>query len=215
MADYEVKEVKETMNDVLTGERVFEYKEKKIKIRFPNNRESQLADLEYSKMFTELMDTNLKTRAEMEEMLEKRKIWTGADEARVQSLQKSISDEQEKLFKSKSEKEAQKHRDNISKHRKEVQKIQAKKEAYTNNTIESKAENAKMGYLIYCVTTYLDTGERVWGTYNDYVDEEDSQLLYRATLEFLTFAYGMPSSFLEQSPLDGEPQEENGEPDGE
>lgn len=213
--EFEAKENKEFMTETLTGERIFEYEGRKMKIRFPNNQESQLADIEYSKAFTELMDTNLKTRAEMEELLEKRKIWTAEDERKIQNYQKSITDALEKLSKAKSNKEAQKQREEIVRLRKEIQKTQAKREAYLNNTIESRAENTKMGYIIHCVTFDLDSGERVWKKYNDFVTEDDQGLLYKVILEYMTFASGVPSSFLEQSPLDTEQQEENGEPDGE
>lgn len=213
--EFESREMKESISETVVGERIFEVEGKKLRLRFPNNRESQLADLEYSKEFTNLLDTNLKTRGEMEEMLEKRKIWSVSDETKIETIQKTISDVYEKLAKAKSEKERQKCLTDLAKHRKEIQKIQSKKEVYLANTIESKAENIKLGYLIHCVTTYLDSGEQVWKKYSDFVNEENQVLLSTTTWEFLTFSNGIPSSFLEQSPQDTDPQEENGVLDGE
>lgn len=214
--EFESKELNESVEETKSGERIFDADGfGKVSVRFPNYKEKQLAEIEYSKKFTELIDTNLKTRAEMEEVLKKRGIWTEKEEAKVDRLQKELVDAFEKVAKAKSEKARQKALESVNELKREIGQTQNARDTYMNQTVESKAEDVRMGYLVASVATYAETGEKVWKTFDDFINEKNESGLYDIALEFMNFINGLPSSFLEQSPAATEQQEENGGHDGE
>jgi hypothetical protein len=68
------------------------------------------------------------------------------------------------------------------------------------HSAESKAEDAQRNYLVSQVTALASSDVPVWSSYEDFKTEEDSNLVFRATYEYLTLANGLPSDFVEQLP---------------
>jgi urease accessory protein UreF len=216
MAEYEAKELQESYDEAKSGERIVSARGfGQVSVRFPNSREKQLGEIEYAKSFTDLIDTNMKTRAEMEDVLVKRGIWSEKEEQQLEKLHKNLSDVLEKVAKANSPKASEKARENASSIRKQIRDMQEKRDIYMSNTIEAKADDVRMGFLVSRVATHIETGERVWKDYNAFVDEKNQDGLYDIVLAFIAMVNGIPSSFLEQSLQGSEELVESGELGGE
>lgn len=215
--EFEPPELVETMAEVALGEREFEAEGfGRVKIRWPTQKERHQANMEYSKYFTQLLDEGLlKTRDEMEETLRKRKIWTDKHEEEKIRLRDLINDTHEAQAKARNKGERRKAIESRQKARDKLQELMVKYETLMANTVESKADEVRIGHIIYRVTSYVETDEPVWPTYDDYVNESNESGFAEVYGQWMAFQQGLPSNFLdilhEQEELLGE----NGEPDGE
>ncbi len=197
----EAKELREAYLQTVSGKRIVEVEGLgNIVLRFPNIDEEQKAEIVYSKEFTKLLDSDLKTEAEMEEIIEKRGIWTDAQKKEVERINKEIAKCQERLVKTEDEKKQQAEREKIIELISESANLLGKREALLDNTIERIAERAKTYYLIYLIATYEETGERVWKTYDEFVKfgEEHRDKMLQILVEWKALTSGIPSVFLEQ-----------------
>lgn len=197
----EAKELREAYLQTVSGKRIVEVEGLgNIVLRFPNIDEEQKAEIVYSKEFTKLLDSDLKTEAEMEEIIEKRGIWTDAQKKEVERINKEIAKCQERLVKTEDEKKQQAEREKIIELISESANLLGKREALLDNTIERIAERAKTYYLIYLIATYEETGERVWKTYDEFVKfgEDHRDKMLQILVEWKALTSGIPSVFLEQ-----------------
>lgn len=111
----EAKELRESYLQAVSGKRIVEVEDLgNIVLRFPNIDEEQKAEIIYSKEFTKLLDSDLKTEAEMEEIIEKRGIWTDAQKKEVERINKEIAKCQERLVKTEDEKKQQAERESLN-----------------------------------------------------------------------------------------------------
>lgn len=214
--NYEPKALKNTMKEVKEASRVVNTeKYGKVIIRFPTEEDKQKSDVVKSEKFTELLDSGLKTEAEMEQILAKRGVWTDKEEFEIEQLQKKLTKAYERVAKSKSEKMEDNAMEEVNKIRNQIRDIQKKREAYMEHTIEAKCEKVSLGYLIYSVTSYFESGEKVWDSFSDFINNNNHQDAMKIAMEFMGMLSGIPSSFLGQSPEATETQEQSGELDGE
>jgi predicted ATPase len=212
------KELQETYNEAVAGERVFDTKAfGRLRLRFPNNQERLNGELEYSKKFTELLDTNLKTRREMDALLKDRGIWTEKEDLELERLRSELEVAFEALVKAKNEKA----KDAASKRALDIQKqltaLQASRMQYLENTVEVKSDEHKNAYLISCVCTKVDpdtgqdTGERLWPTFEAYVNEQSTSGVIEVWYHWISFSSGLTNAFLGLLPTDGEEPDKSGE----
>ena len=202
------KEKREKMTEVQTGKRVFDTdKYGLLQIRYPKVEENRLADWEYSKVFQQAVMDDIATNREMEEMIKKKKLWTKTDDNKIEKIREEIGKQLTVLSKMETEKNMIPIEEKIEGLRDEMFGLQQEKQKYFNNTAESKADEAKMSFLIHKCTEYADGSKSVWKTYDDFKNEEDQNTVNMIVYQFLTFINGLPADFL------GSPSEDEEETD--
>lgn len=209
--EYAEKEMRESMVELKTGRRVFDTdKYGLLQIRFPKVEENRLADWEYSKVFQQAVLDGLPTNKEMERLIKDRKLWAEEDDKELEKLQDDINKQIVVLGKMDTEKNIAKAQEKIDELRGKIFAKRQERQRYFNNTAESKADESKMSFLIHKCTEVADTGKRVWGTYDDFKNEEEQSVVNQIVYQFLTFINGLPADLL-QSPSvkSGETDEED------
>lgn len=200
------KEKREKMVEVQTGKRVFDTeKYGLLQIRFPLVEENRLADWEYSKIFMQAINDDIPTNKEIDAMIKRKNLWTEEDENKIDEIRSRIDVQLVLLSKMETEKNMKPIEDKINELRQEIFAIQQEKQKFFNNTAESKADEAKMSFLISRVTEYADSGKKVWEKYGDFKNEPDQATVNEIVFQFLTFINGLPADFL------GSPTEVEGE----
>jgi hypothetical protein len=204
------KEKREKMVEVQTGKRAFDTeKYGLLQIRFPKVEENRLADWEYSKVFMQACNDDIPTNREVEELIKRKRLWTEEDDNKIDEIRAQIDVQVVLLSKMETEKNKKPIEDKINALRQEIFNMQQERQKYFNNTAESKADEAKMSFLIHKCTEYADTGKAVWVTYKDFKEEEDQATVNEIVFQFLTFINGLPADFLSNpSEVEGETVEE-------
>lgn len=191
------KEKREAMVEVQTGKRVFDTdKYGLLQIRYPKVEENRLADWEYSKVFQQAIMDEIPTNREMEELIKRRKLWTAEDDENVAKLEEEINKQLVMLSKMESEKAIVPIQEKIGMLRNEIFQMQQQRQSYFNNTAESKADEAKMSFLIHKCTEFADSENPVWKTYEDFKNEGDQLTVNAIVYQFLTFINGLPAEIL-------------------
>lgn len=212
----EEKELREGMNEIVTGTRQFKTKKYGLlQVRFPTVEEQRLADWEYSIAFNEGLKKGLMTNKEIEKMLEERDIWGEKENQKIEEIDKEIDAELTYLTKLKSEEKKKPVFEKINILRQQKLSLFAEKNKFFNISADSKAEEARLTYLTYKCTEKAETGERVWKTFDDFKKEQNSDDLTQIITQYLTFINGLPPNLLELSLGEEEKQEKSGEQDGE
>lgn len=194
---YEDVESRDSMIEVKTGRRVFDTKKGLKQVRFPKVEENRLADWEYTKLLNMALKDGIPTQKQMGEMIKDLGLWTEADDAKLDSLREEVNKQVAVLDKmTEGSKNFEKVEEKIGELREEVFGIQQERQKLYQNTAESKADEAKMSFLIYKCSEDANTGKPVWSSYDEFKNEEDQEFVNTIVYQFLTFINGLPSDFL-------------------
>ncbi|MDP5273659.1 hypothetical protein [Chengkuizengella axinellae] len=194
---YSEKELNEGMTEVKTGRRIIDTdKYGLVQIRFPKVDENRLADWEYSKVFQEAVMDGIPTNKEMERLINERKLWTEQDDHEIEAIKQEIEKQFVVLSKMNSEKRLKEVEASIGELRNKIHAKQQERQRYFNNTAESKADEAKISFLIYKCTEKAESEEPVWDSYDEFKNEEDQKTVNVIVHQFLTFINGLPADFL-------------------
>jgi hypothetical protein len=200
--EYSNQEAREVMTEVKTGRRLFETKKGLVQVRFPKVEENRLADWEYSKVLIEAAKDSIPTNKQMTKMIEEYGLWTKEDDDKIASLQVEIDKQIVILGKlTEGSKNYEKAEDTINELRQQIITIQSEKNKLFQNTAESKADEAKMSFLIYKCTEYAEDNMPLWETYKDFKNEGDQEMVNQIVYQFLTFIHGIPVDLLEEPPV--------------
>lgn len=206
------EKAQEVFDEIIEGSRIFEAQGfGHVKIRFPTNAEKRRADIEYSKAFSELLDTGIKTNKEMEKILRDRGIWGDEEERLVSETELEINKNLLLLKKAKTKKRKEELRKTLSDLRQKLFDLQQQKQSFFQQTVESKAEEARFGYFLYCCTSNAETNKPLWKTFEEFQEEENQAGVLDITYQFMTFVRGLPADFLEHLPEDAFDEDEESE----
>lgn len=191
--------------ELKTGERNFELNGVNYKIVNPNVRVAQQADWEYSKVFNEALEIGLPLQEDLEKTLVAKKLIPSADE--FESFSKKTRNEIERLETKlklllKTDNEAEKKRiaTKLAKVRANLYTIITRRMSYLNNSVESKADDARNSFLISKCAYNADTNIPVWSSYEEYLNETNRVLLNKISYEFVSFTTGVGLNFLQEFP---------------
>lgn len=191
------KDKRENMVELQTGKRVFEVeKYGLVQIRFPNVEESRLADWEYSKVFQQAIMDDIPTNREMDELIKRKKLWTDKDDEKIDKIREEINKQLTILSKMESEKNSMPIEMKIAELRDEMFGLQQERQKYYNNTAESKADEAKMSFLIHKCTEKAEDSKPLWKSYNEFKTEDNQVAVNQIIYQFITFVNGLPADFL-------------------
>jgi hypothetical protein len=188
--DEEIREFEVTLNDETI---------KKLTVRNANNEELQEGEFEYSRAFNNAIVRGLMPRAKLLSELEKSGVWTREDDEAIEK-QRLLVIRLEDALDNADESSRERIASELGEERQKLFTSRQSKTEILSHSAEAKAEESQRNFLVSKVIEYADTGTRVWKNFSDYMKEEDGNLLFRATYEYLTFINGLPSDFANKFP---------------
>lgn len=198
--EHTTQEQREVMTEIKTGKRLFRDDDGELlQVRFPKVEENRLADWEYSKVLMEAIKDGIPTAKQMAKMIEELGLWSKEDDDKIVALQEEINKQITVMGKlTEGSKNYEKAQDTINDLRQEILDIQQDKQRLYNNTAESKAEEAKMSFLVFKCSEYADGEKPLWSSYNEFKNEQDQAKVNKIVYQFLTFVNGIPVDLLQE-----------------
>lgn len=190
-------------------------KDKIVRIRFPDlEADAEAGDI-YQLVYGEMIDDpKRKTEDEILRIMEKRGVWTKEHEKRTEVVRDKVNwltnqllYHRENLTTAEMEKLSEQYKEM----KEELNELIQKKYNITQNSIEGRANEAKLRAQIVRSVFWVDddgSEKRIWASDEALANEKDRILSNRIISECMTFWNGVPSSFLE-----GLPEKESGKSD--
>jgi hypothetical protein len=204
-----VKEIVQQYREITVGavDESGKAKDKKVRIRYPTLAAEEDANYVYSKVYGELMENKkFKFEEEILEEMKERGVWGDEKDRRLELVQEKVNwlidqllNHREKMTKDQMERLSKQY----TEMKKEGDELLMKKYAFTQNSIQGRAGEAKLKALVVRSTFYVNGDEvehPIWENDEDLANEKDRVLSNRVVSEYMTFASGVPSHFLENLP---------------
>lgn len=188
------KEDKRQFDVQLTDE-----KSVKISVRNPTNEELQEGEFEYSRAFNNAIVKGLMPKTKLLSALQDCGVWTEKDDEAIETQRQLVIRLEDALDKA-DDNSKERIGDELGEERQKLFSMRQARTEILSHCAEAKAEEFQRNYLVSRVSEYVDTGTRIWKTYEDYRKEENENLLFRTTYEYLTFINGLPSDFATKFP---------------
>ena len=164
----------------------------KLSVRTPNSEETEIADIEYSKSFVKALKNNIPTAKAMEKILAESGTWTKDDDKKLEDIIEEGAKLEDILA---DEKTSDAEKINIEKRLNDLRdmssELRREKNSYYNHTAESKAADAQRDCTVVLVTRFADSDLPVWKSLDDFLKEQDGNLIYRAVYEYLALLNGV------------------------
>ena len=175
---------------------------KKVELttRMPTNAELQESEDEYSVAFNKAIMKGIMPEATLMDSFLKNGVWSEQKDNEIEEQRLKVVELEEKLEAEKNQSEKQIIAKSLSEEREKLYQKRQQRTQLLSHSAESKAEDAQRNYIVSKVTALASSGVPVWSTYEDFKNEVDGSLVFRATYEYLTLANGLPSDFVEQLP---------------
>jgi len=157
------------------------------------------ADWNYSKTYTKALMENISTSAEMVGILMKRGIIGTEFDQRQRELSDIMSERILKLGSAKDIDERQKNAIDVANAREELFQWNQRLNGPMSNTCEQIADDARLEYLTSSIIQ-TTSGDRVWESYDVYLQEKSRDIAMRARFEVMLYLQGLESDFLENTP---------------
>lgn len=171
----------------------------KISTRKPTNQEIEISDMEYSRAFTNAVIAGLLPQETLENALRQRGILS-AEKDEQRALQSEVVSSLEEELENAPAEEKQEVADRLKDARAKLFEMRQERSRLLSHSAEAKASNAQRDSIVSQVTEYAKNGAKVWRSIDDFMNETDANIVFRATYEYMTFANGLPSDFIEQLP---------------
>jgi hypothetical protein len=202
MADTEYREFEV---EVASGKKVT------LTVRSATNQELQDAEFEYSRGFNNALMSGIMPQARLIAELTENGIWTEDDDKKIDDQRQVVIKLEDALDEAEEEEDKKRIAENLREERMKLYSMRQARTDILSHSAESKAEEAQRNFLVSRVIEHKDTGRAVWKTYADYKEDEDANLLFRATYEYMTFVNGLPSDFIDNLPENNVGSEEEAE----
>ncbi|MGQ4893437.1 MAG: hypothetical protein ACP6IQ_02290 [Candidatus Njordarchaeia archaeon] len=176
--------------------------------RNPNNKEIQEAEFYYSKAYNKAIMNGIMPQSTLVNALVENGMWSEEKDNAIEKQRQLVADMEKELEKEKDEEKKASLAKKLTAERDKLFRMRQERNDLVAHSAESKAEDAQRNYLVSCVTEVAKTGDKVWPTYEDFLEEQDGGLVFRATYEFLTFTNGLESDFTKNLPENKVKEEE-------
>lgn len=177
----------------------------KFTVRRPTNKEIEDSDVEYSKAFFNALKKGLPTRLVLTNVLRESGAWTDENDKEIEEIERRIA-----VLTTDKEDVKGRERDTIEERISELDEkagnLRRLRNSYFSHCAEAIASDSQRDYLVSCVTSYTESGEKVWKDYQAFIDEKDGNVLFRATYEYLMFSNDVPSTLPNE---EDEPEKNN------
>lgn len=175
-----------------------------IHIHRPTVECDTIASDAYSKTFNRLLnDPDYKTNDEMEQVLIDRGIWGTKQEEKIEGIQNDMQAIAVDVCTIRDNKNAKRRVNELKEQwkslRVQLEEINLKKQQYLGNTIESRADEAKLKVKLSLCVKYPD-GTQIWPTVEDLSNEEDATSVSQIVHEAVLFWSGISTEIIQALP---------------
>ena len=187
------------IQEIKQGYREWEFEDVKYRSRFPVSQEDNDANWAYSKAFNRGLKEDLPTSSEMDKMLRSRGLWSDDDEKELQDWREEIERIEASVAKKELDdrsKPTVKLIERLMELRGSLMVKSGTYREYMNQTVEAKADEARLSLLVANCTETSD-GKKVWDSPGDFMNDKRKGLVNTATYEYITFVSGMSENYLE------------------
>lgn len=176
-----------------------EEKEFEIKpISLADQREAQKI---YNQAFSDAVKSGSIVRARLDDLLTEQGLWDDNKQVKFVTLQKQIGDNEKILAKGGiSLNQAKKIAINIRNLRLELRNLIAVKTELDSHTAEGQADNARFNYFVSCCVVYKNNNERLFKSYEDYLNRSSELVAVVAAQKVAYILYGLDSNFEKNLP---------------
>jgi hypothetical protein len=172
---------------------------KKFKTRAPTTAELQEGEFEYSKAFNRAIMAGIVPRNTLIAKLIENGVWSDEQDEAIEKKRLELVAFEEK-FENADNAEKKQMKETLSDLRQELFQMRQERSSFVAHCAEAKADEAQRNFLVSKVTTDALTNRPVWKTLNDFLNEQDGQLVFMSTYEYMTFVNGLSSDFMGQLP---------------
>lgn len=173
-----------------------------LAIRKPSGQEGIEAQKIYSKAWNEAFNTRSLLRAQVNDELVKRGLWSDEKEKELTEKAKELQGKLDTLKKGGGKlKDAKELALNARKLRYEFNRLALDKNVLDNNTVEGQAEAAKINYLISVCTVYNHGSKKSYfKSLEDYYNRSAEKATIEAANAFMAFVYNLDEDFEKKYP---------------
>lgn len=157
------------------------------------------ADLHYSKVYSNCLVEGITTASELMDELKRRGIAGPEYQTRAEELEHRISEKLIFLREATDKEKKQILAREVEELREEIFQWNQRINGPMSNTIEQIADDARTEYLTSCMV-HDKEGKRAWSSYNDYLEDADKALTFKARFEVMLYMQGLPTDFLDNTP---------------
>jgi hypothetical protein len=167
--------------------------EKPLIFVYPSTDDLLLADIVYKESLCEAKRLGLPSMEDMELIIQKRRMYTEEDEAKIAKLRSRIEGQQVVLSKT-TRVPARRDRikGNIRTLQEQIAEIESKKEIALSLTQERKATEKKFLFLTRAGTVNPQTKALFWETLKEFDNEADYVFRKKVFLDYIVFMHGLP-----------------------
>lgn len=205
------KKVNKELKDIFEKGRSFEKEDGTVfYIVPPEAEEVRKANWHYSKIYNQAFVDGVTTVAEMRDALIKRGLLGEGFDDKAESLRAELDSLLSEMSEISDKDEKRILASRSAEKRDEIASWNQRASAPLSQTCESLADDARVEYLTSCMVRD-ESGNRVWDSYDEYVETDDQDLALLGRFEVMLFLQGLDSDFMSQLPerlvLDAEDDE--------
>ena len=190
-------EIEEHLVQIITGKSIFLYKNNVYAVQFPSIETRDMARLIYLKASKKLRKRGLPTRDEMKMIIVQNNILSPEYYQEMSKIGGEIEalETARELTTSKVQKSDLNFQ--IQKAQKKLLSMRMKEHMLMLNTVESKADEAQIDYLVSCCTLCgEELNERYWNSYKDYQNSADSNFIIEVRGNFMALQSGLSPTII-------------------
>lgn len=180
----------------MSGKRNFEFGGKQYFVSKPTSGDYTEADKVHAKVFNESMNMGCMFRKQLDRVLNEREIWTQAMEAEYETLKREVLDAELAIKKGGFKlSEARSMALEMKNKRARMVDLISERTDLDGNTCEGRADNSRYKALV-SRCTFNEDGSRVYKSYDEYVESENTELAHLAATEFYYLSSGQKSEIV-------------------
>ena len=182
--------------------KTFEIDNKKYAVISPNAQARKESEIEHSAVFGDLLKKpGVLTRVELQKLIDNRGIWDSESRDKYLELNKVIAEDL-KVLEGRGIKlsEAKELALKISDNRAKLNELMVEYRQFDDITADAQAEAAALNYLIFKCLVDDETGEQIYKTFDEYIENKHEPIAAMAYINMLQIEYGTSNELYKKLP---------------
>lgn len=176
-------------------------KEVAFLLRTPSVKDKQEAQRVHNKAFQSALLNGDLVRSKLDDMLRAQNLWDDTKQAEFKTVTSEILDLEFKLKKGGIKKSvARSYCLQLWQLRDQLRQLISIRNQYDNLTADAQGENAYDNYMVAVCTVYKDSGQPYFKSYDDYLNQGESEVALKAANMYLHIKYGISENYELQLP---------------
>lgn len=176
-------------------------KDVELAIVSPNAKVIQDAQFYYGKVFADALKNGCLLRAKLEDYVKDQGVWNEQKTKDLENFDKTINDGLAKIQRGGIKlKQARRIAIDIRAARAKRTMLLAERFNLNANTAEGRADNARFQYQVYLCLVYNESGDRVFQSYDEFLEHLGDDYVIKACELFSSMHYGMDDDFEKNLP---------------